>query len=156
PPANLAISEIMYHPADPSGAEEAAGFNDKNEFEFIELLNTGTRHVDLQGVYLHGAVDFDFTGAATGRTLAPGARVLVVANRAAFALRYGAEKPVAGQYSGKLDNAGEHLFLVTPDGGPIRDVNYSDDPPWPVEADGAGLSLVRRFPGDAGADAAAS
>ncbi len=154
--ANLAISEIMYHPADPSAGEEAAGFTDKNEFEFIELLNIGTRHVDLHDVYFHGAIDFDFTGAATGRTLAPGARVLVVANKAAFELRYGPGKPVAGQYSGKLDNAGEHIFLVTPDGGPIRDVDYSDDPPWPAEADGAGFSLVRRFPGDAAGDSVAS
>src|SRR5690606_31939182 len=90
--------------------------------------------------------------AATGRTLAPGARVLVAADAEAFDLRYGPGKPVAGEYSGSLDNAGERVFLATPGGDPIRDVEYSDDAPWPLEADGVGFSLVRRFPGDTAGD----
>src|SRR5436190_453323 len=34
---NLVISEIMYHPADPSAAEIAAGFNGAGDFEYLEL-----------------------------------------------------------------------------------------------------------------------
>jgi hypothetical protein len=151
-PANLAISEILYHPADPSPAEVTAGFTDANDFEFIELLNTGTRHVDLDGVYLYGAVTFNFTGAPTGRTLAPGARLLVVANRDAFQFRYGSSLPVAGQYSGQLNNAGENLVLYTPGDAVIRGVNYEDAAPWPVAADGTGVSLVRRHPAEAAGD----
>lgn len=151
-PANLAIAEIHYHPADPSPAEITAGFTDANDFEFIELLNTGTRHVDLHGVYFYGAVSFDFSGALTGRTLAPGARVLVVANLDAFQLRYGSGLPVAGQFSGSLNNAGEALVLYTPADSPIRGVTYDDAAPWPVAADGSGVSLVRRHPGEPAGD----
>lgn len=151
-PANLAIAEIHYHPVDPSPAEITAGFTDANDFEFIELLNTSSRHVDLDGVYFYGAVNFDFTGAATGRTLAPGARVLIVSNLDAFLLRYGPGKPVAGQYSGQLNNAGEELILFTPGDATIRNVTYDDVSPWPAAADGSGVSLVRRHPGEAAGD----
>lgn len=147
-PANLAISKIMYHPADLTGAEETAGIDDEDQFEYVELLNTGDRHVDLQGVYLAGAISFDFTGAATGRTLAPGARVLVVADPAAFAIRYGAGKPIAGRFSGKLENSGGRVILLTPGDTVIREVNYQDDAPWPLAADGSGAGLVARNPAD--------
>jgi len=147
-PANLAISEILYHPLGPSAGEFAAGFEDANDFEFIELVNTGSRHVDLQGVYFYGPINFDFTGAATGRTLAPGERVVVVANLDAFLFRYGPGKPVAGQYDGQLNNAGEDLVLYTPGESILRGVNYADTAPWPSAADGEGYSLVRRHPDD--------
>ncbi|GAA5482708.1 hypothetical protein Hsar01_01931 [Haloferula sargassicola] len=151
-PSNLAISEIHYHPADPGAAEIAAGFDDAEDFEFVELLNIGSRHVDLDDVYFYGAISFNFTGAATGRTLAPGARVLVVADLDAFEFRYGAGKPVAGKYSGSLNNAGETLTLFTPADEVLRQVDYSDDAPWPAAADGSGSSLVRRHPGEPATD----
>ncbi len=151
-PSNLAISEIHYHPADPSPAEITAGFDDPEDFEFVELLNTGTRHVDLQDVYFYGAISFNFTGAATGRTLAPGGRVLVVADLEAFTARYGTGKPVAGQYSGSLNNAGETLTLFTPGDESLRQVDYTDTVPWPAAADGSGVSLVRRHPGEPSGD----
>jgi hypothetical protein len=151
-PANLAISEIHYHPTDPTPAEVAAGFTDANEFEFIEILNTGDRHVDLDGVYFYGAVTFDFTGAWTGRTLAPGARLVVVENAEAFAFRYGSGLPVAGRFSGNLNNAGETLVLYTPGDVPLRSVTYDDAAPWPLAADGGGVSLVRRHPTEPAGD----
>ncbi len=151
-PANLAISEIHYHPADPTAAEEAAGFDDSDDFEFIEILNTGSHYVDLQGVYLYGAVNFEFNEPPTGRTLAPGARVLVVAKRDAFEKRYGTGKPVAGEFTGHLDNGGENVVLYTPGETVLRAVAYSDDPPWPSAADGEGRSLVRRHPDDPAGD----
>ena len=36
---NLVISEINYRPLPPSPTEEAAGFNERSDFEFIELTN---------------------------------------------------------------------------------------------------------------------
>ena len=149
---NLAISEIHYHPADPSGTEIAAGFEDADDFEFVELLNTSDRHVDLEGVYFYGAIAFDFTDAPTGRTLAPGARLLVVADVEAFTLRYGPGLPVAGEYSGQLNNGGENVQLFTPGDAVIRSVDYSDDAPWASAADGDGYSLVRRHPNDPAGD----
>jgi hypothetical protein len=147
-PANLAISKIMYHPADPSPAEIAAGYIDQDEFEYIEVLNTGTKNVDLQGVYVEGGISYDFTNATTGRVLAPGGRVLVVSNLNAFILRYGTDKPVAGVYTGVLSNASETVTLRTPGDVLLRSVTYLDIGPWPTSADGSG-ALVALYPADA-------
>jgi hypothetical protein len=142
---NLAISEIMYHPANPTAAEVAAGFTDADEFEFLELLNFGSQTIDLQGLYFYGPIDFDFSTALTGRLLAPGQRILLVANKAAFEFRYGTGRPIAGEYSGSLNNSGERLTLFNASDASIRDVTYDDGSGWPTEADGSGYSLVLRY-----------
>ena len=38
----MKVSELHYHPVDPSEEEIAAKFLDADEFEFIELYNSGT------------------------------------------------------------------------------------------------------------------
>ena len=73
-------------------------------------------------------------------TLAPGQCILVVKNRAAFESRYGTGFNIAGEFSGTLDNAGDHLVLLGPVGEVILDFNYSDD--WYRLTDGLGFSLV--------------
>ena len=152
-PLNLAISEIMYHPAAPSLAEIAAvGFTNPEDFEYIEILNTGTSPVDLRGLYIDDAVQFDFDNSLLGTTLASGARLLLVANQSAFEFRYGTHLPVAGAYSGNLSNSGETITLRTADDAIIRQVSYLDTAGWPAEADGAGSSLVPITPADFSAD----
>jgi hypothetical protein len=70
--------------------------------------------------------------------------VLVVANLAAFQLRYGhgADATIAGLYAGNLSNGGERLRLIDALGLTIRDFTFSDLPPWPIGPDGNGPSLV--------------
>ena len=148
---NLAITEIMYHPAEPSPAEIAAGFNDANMFEYLELTNTGTKHVDLAGLYFSSGIEFDFASSLLPRLLAPGGRLLLVANRAAFELRYGTGKAIAGEFSGSLNNAGDLLAFSNALEVTLRSFSYDDVSPWPSEADGAGYSLVLRRAG-AGTD----
>jgi hypothetical protein len=79
------------------------------------------------------------------------------ASLAAFRARYGANAPVVGPYSGRLDNAGQTLELWRPDAPQsaphpdagfvpyllVERVAYDDELPWPVEADGQGMSLQR-------------
>jgi CotH protein/Big-like domain-containing protein/chitobiase/beta-hexosaminidase-like protein/lamin tail-like protein len=72
--------------------------------------------------------------------LAPGASIVVVKNRAAFESRYGTSTRVAGEYSGALDNRGDHLVLLGPVGETILDFSY--DPNWYPITDGDGFSLV--------------
>ena len=69
-----------------------------------------------------------------------GEYVLVVKNRAAFELRYGTGHRIAGEYSGQLNNAGDHLTLAGAVGEPIMDFNYRDG--WHPLTDGLGFSLV--------------
>ncbi len=138
----LRITEIMYNPAAPSPAEIAQGFTDNNDFEFIELKNTSTtRTLPLEGVRFTRGIDFTFPA----MSLAPGQYVLVVKNEAAFRFRYpDFNGLIAGEYSGRLDNAGERLTLEMPVGGVVQDFEYNDR--WYRHTDGDGFSLTIRDP----------
>jgi hypothetical protein len=136
----LVISEVHYHPADPDEGEIAAGFVNSDDFEFIELANRGVGTYDLRGVRFVSGVDFIFSGSAI-TNLAAGECALAVRNRAAFEKRYGAGLPIAGEYSGRLDNAGERVRLLDGEGGVILDFTYKTFSPWPESADGTGPSL---------------
>lgn len=144
----LAISEINYEPYEP-----VAAFGDapvaSSEFEFIELVNTGTQPVNLQGLRLArvpiggalSGVDF-FLPAAM---LPPNGHLVVVRNLAAFRSRYGDAVPVAGEWSGGgLSNQGETLTVLNAAGDTIIQVTYGSDGDWPTRADGLGASLVIR------------
>ena len=127
----LVVSEIMYHP-DGDGLAE-----------FIELTNiSDTVTLDLTGVKFVQGVEFDFTGSAV-TSLAPGARVLLVRDSAAFNAAHGGGNPVAGVFANlsRLNNDGETLKLEDALNGTIREFIYNDAAPWPVAAD-AGYSLV--------------
>ncbi len=133
----LAITEIMFHPAKPT----TAGGPDEDEFEFIELRNISTEPVSLPGYRLHGGVDFAFTPASGVTELAAGERVLLVANRASFESRYPGIGPIAGEYAGRLGNAGARLALTGPLLEPGFDFEFHDR--WQLLADGSGFSLAR-------------
>ena len=134
---NLVVSEVMYNPLEPSEAEKAAGFENKDSFEFIELLNTGSATVDLSGARLRGGADVTFD---QGTTVAPGERVVVPANVEAFAARYGTNIAIDDGYNGNLAN-GDRITVRAYDGSTIVEFTYSDNAPWPTAADGDGKSL---------------
>ncbi|HVY69340.1 MAG TPA: lamin tail domain-containing protein, partial [Verrucomicrobiae bacterium] len=132
----LRVTEVMYNPA-----PTAAGTNGPQEFEFVELKNIGATALDLRGVRFTNGIYFAFAG-GTIPTLAPGGFALVVKNPAAFRERYGAALPVAGQYSGTLDNNGERLRLEDAGGEKILEFDYNNK--WYPPTDGGGYSLVIR------------
>ncbi|MBX3427841.1 MAG: CotH kinase family protein [Pirellulales bacterium] len=139
--ANLRITEIHYHPADPTPAELALapGIVD-NDFEFVELRNISAEAISLSGVRFTEGIGFDFTLGGVA-VLQPGQSVLIVGNPAAFAARYGTDLSIAGQFTGRLDNSGERLKLVDANDQVIHDFVYDDAPPWPTAPDGDGPSL---------------
>jgi len=137
---NLRITELLYHPSEPNAAEAGAGFVDKNSFEFIELMNIGSSNLSLIGVRFTAGITFDFSGSSV-TNLAAGSRLLLVKSRSAFEFRYGTNLPIAGEFSGQLDNAGELIQLVDSFGGIIHEFVYGDAAPWPAQADGQGPSL---------------
>ncbi len=66
-PGDLVISEIAYHPADPSQAELAAGqaltppqIFDDDSFEFVELLNIAGNAINLDGVNFTDGIGYTF------------------------------------------------------------------------------------------------
>ncbi len=135
----LRITELHYHPADPSAAEIAAGFDNDGFFEFIELENTGPTALDLSGAHFVAGVDFVFP---LNSFLDPGERTLVVADQTAFSLRYSSVplSRIAGEYTGRLDNDGELIQLHDAVGENILKFTYNDR--WFPATDDPGYALV--------------
>ena len=141
--SNLVISELHYRPADVDASEMTAGFTDRDDFEFLELMNSGTQTIDLSGVKFITGITFDFATAGL-RTLEPGARLLIVNDLAAFQERYGMafSNQIAGEYTGNLSNDGELITMVDASGTTIHSFTYNDQLPWPEGPDGDGFTLV--------------
>jgi hypothetical protein len=146
-PSALRITEIMYNPV--LGDEAGSGFTDPNDFEFIELQNTGNTTIGLAGVRFTEGINFDFTTGAVTR-LAPGGFVVVVKNLEAFRERYAnwQEMNIAGEYEGSLENGGETIELQ--DGVSKSNLAFTYDGSWYWAADGAGFSLVPVDPDSTG------
>lgn len=138
---SLVVSEFNYRPHEPVLPGEIAISTDRDDYEYVELLNIGPSTLSLDGVRIEDGITFEFPPLTF---LDPGKRILVVANLAAFTERYGGligSTPIAGEFTGSLNNAGERI-LITGLLGTIRDFVYSDQLPWPTSADGDGPSLV--------------
>lgn len=142
---DVIISEINYHSSDPTPAEEAAGFDDDDDFDFVELRNTSDAPIDLSDVKLFtsGVESFDFGAlpAPADSVLAPGDHLVITHNIAAFAFRYPGIDAF-GNYEERLSNNSDTLELRLGDGTVIFSVTYIDDSGWPEAADGGGYTLV--------------
>ena len=133
--SGLRVTELMYHPA-----PDADSRFDQDEFEFVELQNTGAEPIDLTGVRFTGGIEFDFSESDIA-ILKPREIVVVVENLAAMASRYNLRGVrIAGQYSGKLDNSGEKVELLGSLGESIQRFTFSDS--WYPATDGGGPSLA--------------
>lgn len=145
---DLVISEIHYHPANPTTAAELAISADSSDFEFIELANISSKTLELQGSTLAEQVISDHLEGVKfifedGFILQPGERVCIVANEDAFFARYPftPTTSVAGEYQGKLGNSGEWIELRNIEDTILASFRYNDVSPWPEDADGSGPSL---------------
>ena len=123
----LRITEIMYNPV---GGDD---------YEFIELLNAGSIDLDLANGSFEG-ISFAFPPVV--EPLSPGEFIVLVRNPVSFAQRYPGVA-FAGVYTGRLDNGGERIALVTPQGHTLDQVRYDDRNGWPRGPDGLGYSLTR-------------
>ncbi|MBN8248566.1 MAG: lamin tail domain-containing protein, partial [Verrucomicrobia bacterium] len=137
-PIPLRITEVMYHP-EGDGPESDL---QEEDFEFLELENTGDAPVDLAGFALEGTVDFAFTANTPSRVVPSGGRLLLVGNTNAFASRYPGIGPVAGAFNGSLNNDSGRLALFGRLREPVFDFRYAQE--WSAEADGTGPSLALR------------
>ncbi|MBN1444411.1 MAG: lamin tail domain-containing protein, partial [Planctomycetes bacterium] len=123
---SLRVTEIMYNA------------RDGDDFDFIELYNSGSRELDLGAVSFTDGIEFSFAGSAV-TSLLPGDYAVVVRDRKTFATRYETEHiSIAGEYSGQLANGGE-LVELTYGGISILQLEYDDG--WYPETDGLGYSL---------------
>ncbi len=131
PPGDLCISEIMYHPVQENSLRDV--------HEFIEIYNRGDKDIDLGGMKLRGGADYDFEE----RSLAPGEFIVIAKNREALLslTHYTLDAAlVVGNFDGNLSNDGESIRIEAKNGETIDSVTYDDGFPWPISADGLGVS----------------
>ncbi|MGD9200530.1 MAG: chitobiase/beta-hexosaminidase C-terminal domain-containing protein [Chitinispirillia bacterium] len=127
---DLKMTEIHYHPsADRNG--------DGDNFEFIELKNTGSSPLNMTGVSFDMGIYYTFK---SGVILDPGKYIVLASSDESFTKRYNFSP--FGAYKGQLRNSGETVRLADAAGDLIDSVEYSDKQPWPKEADGEGYSLA--------------
>ena len=139
----VVINEIHYHPADPT------------EFvEFVELHNPTDGAIDLSGWSFTEGIEHVFPeGSAID---ADGYWVLAqdegAYNRKFGSIFTGGVKAKGAWESGTLSNSGETLTLRNAEDVVVDKVNYQDNFPWPVGADGGSdddndLSMELMHPG---------
>jgi len=152
PTPSIVISEVMYNPL-------------PYQYEYIELYNSTSSPILLwdsqisQPWRLDGAVSYEFN--ETVSIPAQGYLIVVefipdAVTLAEFESQYGStDAQIIGPYSGALSNDTERLGLERPQGSDdpanpydiswiiVDEVIYSDQSPWPPEADGVGGSLQR-------------
>ncbi|MES2466412.1 MAG: CotH kinase family protein [Verrucomicrobiota bacterium] len=139
-PGEVVVSEINYHPTNPTPAELTINpaWTGK-DFEFLELTNISNHAVSLDGASFTSGIGFDFNEAAS-RSLGAGESIVLASNPQAFAARYGASLAVSGPWSGDLANSSETLTLISSSNEVIFSMTYLDS--WAPSTDGGGFTLV--------------
>jgi hypothetical protein len=130
PPSDLAISEVHFNPA---GTSEST--------EFIELVNTGSRPLNLMGSQFTMGVEFTFP-VLRDTVLTPGQRIVLANSLYDMNATYGLDVPVAGLYKNQLSNSGELLRFEDSTATLLEEFTFLDTPPWPTTPDGTGPSLT--------------
>ena len=146
----LVISEINYNPIEPTPEElSRLPLVEESDFEFVEITNRADVPVNALGVSFTRGIQYTFPAMILG----PGESIVVVADKNAFEARYGTSIRVAGEFDdGKLSNSGERLTVQDSMGNTIADFVFSDNDPWPLQADGAGGTLELADPLTASTD----
>src|SRR5262249_42858004 len=128
----LKVTELMYNPAPPPAGSTFTA----DDFEFVELQNTGSVPLGLGGVHFSNGITFTFPT----MTLGAGERTVVAKNLAAFQSRYGQGISVAGEFSGTFKNSGETVTILGLAGEQLVSFDYQNG--WYPITDGQGYSLV--------------
>jgi len=130
---HLRVTEMMYHPSNPA----PGGAYADEDYEFIELMNTGTNALDLQYVAFTDGIACTFPDSVV---LPGGGMAVLVRHPGAFASLYDTNTMlIAGVYDGALNNAGERVTLDDEQNGTILSYVYSDT--WYPATDGGGYAL---------------
>ena len=135
--SQVVFSEVMYNPL--------AG-----KPEFIEVENLSATPLDMARWQFTEGVTFvlpDFSAGASQAHFLKGFERLLFSSaddpttRAAYP-GIPAGVRIFGPWTGSLDNGGEGVTLQDKNGVVVATLNYGDSGHWPVQADGAGHSLV--------------
>ncbi len=125
---SLRITELMYN--SPLG----------ENYEYIEMVNTGSETIDISGVRITDGIEYTFPPESY---LAPDSKIILAADPTII-ISYLPDIPetaLYGPFSGSLSNSGEQITLSSalPLTAAILRFEYSDK--WHIESDGNGQSL---------------
>ena len=125
------ISEIHYNPSTQQGDDSA--------YEFIELMNPHGVDLNLSGWSLADGVNATFP---PGTWVEAGGYLITANDTATYREMLGPfVQLIPWSGTSSLNNSGEAIRVVRPDGTLADLVTYSDTDGWTQEADGAGASL---------------
>ena len=130
--ADVILSEIMYHPLPFSESDES------EKGEYIELYNSGTDTVQLEGYHFDRGITFAFPANAT---LPAKSYLLLLKDPEAFPNLANLRSTYSG-YTGSLSNSGETLRLKDALDQTVFSIRYGSTGDWPAAPDGTGHSLV--------------
>ncbi|WP_274476190.1 choice-of-anchor I family protein [Mangrovimonas aestuarii] len=126
----LIITEIMYN----------APSDDSDALEFLEIYNNSSNTLSLGGIQIMDEGNFVFT--FPEMTIASEGIVLLATDKTTADIFYGETFLDMPQgISNALGNGGETLQIINTENTVIFTMEYSDDAPWPTDADGDGPSL---------------
>ncbi|MBQ7589325.1 MAG: immunoglobulin domain-containing protein [Verrucomicrobia bacterium] len=134
-PSDLRVSEMMYAPS--VSEEDAAMGWKRDDFAWLEFVNTGKGILNLAGIQITSGIEYTFPELL----LYPQERVVLVKNTEAFSSRYDTNgMNLLSGYSGNLARKGETISIASPSGENILTYAYSNK--WYPETDENGYSLV--------------
>ncbi|MEX1103063.1 MAG: lamin tail domain-containing protein, partial [Dehalococcoidia bacterium] len=140
-PHTLRISEILGDPAE-TGRD--------GPFEWVELVNVGSEPVSTSGWKLGDATELDPLPEVT---VAPGGYLVVAAAQAPLEANLLMARVEDGEIGNALNNDGDSVVLVAPDGTEVDLISYGDDtavfdpaPPAPAGGETLGAKTAGADP----------
>ena len=131
----VVINEINYNSAEDFDTED-----------WVEFYNNTDTNIDLGGWYFSDSDDEHVFTFAEGTILESDGFLVLTRDSVSFTSLF----PEVNNYVGDIDfgfaGSGELLRLFSNNGEIVDQVTYSDDPPWPAEADGQGATLSLTHP----------
>lgn len=124
------INELNYRSAD-----------DFDPGDWIELYNPQHRTIDVSGWYLKDNRDDHAFFIPNSTFIARNSYLVLCQDQDDFLALFPEIENCAGDWDFGLDRASESVRIFNSEGTLIDFVAYSNEPPWPAEADGTGSTL---------------
>jgi len=138
--SHLKITELHYNPTDSIVVANPPAMNDTvsgKSFEFIELKNTGTQPISLNGLNFAAGIDYQFKA---NEVLAPNQFYVIASKPKWFYERHWMIP--TGNFEKNFSNTGEQVIISNAGGASIIDFQYYNTAPWATAPDGTGNSLT--------------
>jgi hypothetical protein len=133
--AQLTVSEINYN----SDSAFAAG-------DWVELQNFGSFTLDVSGWKISDEADHHSYIFPTGTAIPPGGFLVIPVDSGRFKSLFPDVINRSGELGFNLNNSGEQIRIFDYRNVLYLTVNYSDQSPWPPEADGGGFTCELHNP----------